>query len=138
MDLAESPYVFVSPDELLAFAERDAAGIVVWLRGEHDASTVDGLWEIVARAIDFDDADVVIDLSGVEFMGSATVGVVNRARDCLRARSRSLTLRAPSRCARRLLGLYNLTDLPDPLPVDLPPALSRKSERSGVAGRAGS
>ena len=40
----------------------------------------------------FDDADLVIDLSEVEFMSAATVGIIVRAGALLRALSRSLTL----------------------------------------------
>jgi anti-sigma B factor antagonist len=99
--------------DVLAYAEREADHTVVWLNGEHDASTVAALWEVMARAIARNDGDVVIDLSGVEFLGSATVGVIMRARDTLRPRSRSLTLRCPSRCAARVLDLYGLADLRD-------------------------
>ena len=54
---------------------RAAGRTVVWLRGEHDISTVDALANVLARAIAFDD-DVVVDLCDVEFMGAATVGVI--------------------------------------------------------------
>ena len=103
--------VTVSRRGLLAFARRDAARTVVWLRGEHDISTVAVLAEIMARAIARDDADLVVDLSEVQFMGAATVGVLVRARELLEPRSRSLTLRSPSRCARRMLDLCGHADL---------------------------
>ena len=73
----------VSRRRLLAFARRDAARTVVWLRGEHDVSTVAALSETLARAIALDDADLVVDLSDVQFMGAATVGVIVRARELL-------------------------------------------------------
>jgi hypothetical protein len=53
-------------------------------------------------------------------MSAATIGVFVRARTLLRARSRSLVVRSPSRCARRLLDLCGLADLIDPRPVDTP------------------
>lgn len=87
--------------------------IVVWVRGEHDASTAKPLAETIARAIAVDHADVIIDMRGVEFMSCATVGVIVRTRTLLRHRSRRLTVRAPSRCARHLLELCDLTDLID-------------------------
>ncbi len=51
-------------------------------------------------------------------MGAATVGVIIRARELLRLRSRSLVLRSPSRCARRILHLCGAADLLDPHLVD--------------------
>jgi anti-anti-sigma factor len=89
----------------------DSARVVVWLRGEHDISTVAALSEAMDRAIMFDDADVVVDLSDVQFMGAATVAVLRRARDLLRARSRCLVLRSPPACATRLLELCGDADL---------------------------
>jgi anti-anti-sigma regulatory factor len=44
---------------------------------------VDELSEAIARAIALDDDDLVIDLSGVEFMGAATIGVLVRASEVL-------------------------------------------------------
>jgi anti-anti-sigma factor len=80
------------------------------LRGEHDVSTVTALSETLARAIAADHADLVVDLSGVQFMDAATVGVIVRAREFLGARSRCLTLRSPSRCASRVLHLCGVDD----------------------------
>ena len=45
---------------------------VVWVRGAHDASTVVALCLTMARAIAFDDTDLVIDLSEATFMDAAT------------------------------------------------------------------
>jgi anti-anti-sigma factor len=103
----------------VAFVGRDDDRIVVWLRGEHDVSTQVALSETMAGAFALDDADVVIDLSGVEFMGAATVGVIVRAGEFLRLRSRCLVLRAPSTCARRILDLCGLAGLLEPRPVDV-------------------
>ena len=88
----------------------DAAGNVVWLRGEHDIFTVAALWATMARAIAFDDGDVMVDLSAVDFMGASTIGVLVRARKILRRQSRSLTLRSPSTRALRVLGLCHLAN----------------------------
>src|SRR4029453_9007420 len=102
---------------LIDFARRDAAHTVVWLRGEHDISTVGALSETLARAI-ARDADVVVDLSEVDFMGAATVGIIIRAGELLGLRSRSLAVRSPSRCARRILDLCGRAGLLDPRSVD--------------------
>jgi anti-anti-sigma factor len=120
----------VSRRGLLGFARRDAARTVVWLRGEHDVSSVAALSETMARAIALDDADLVVDLSDVQFMGAATVGVIARARELLALRSRSLTLRSPPRCARRILDLSGHSYLLDPRPVDATPT-------AGTAGALG-
>ena len=101
----------------VAFVGREDDRIVVWLRGEHDSSTLAALSETVAGAFALDDADVVVDLSGVEFMGVATVGLIIRAGEFLRLRSRCLALRAPSTCARRILDLCGLAGLLDPRSV---------------------
>jgi anti-anti-sigma factor len=122
--------VTVSRPHVTAFAGRNPDRTVVWLRGEHDASTVAALSEIMARAIALDDADVVVDLSDVQFMGAATVGVIIRAREFLRLRSRSLVLRSPSECARRILDVSGHADLLDPRPVDTAPL-------TGTAGALG-
>ena len=49
---------------------------VVWLRGEHDRCTAEGLAVMLADAIAADDSDLVVDLCDVTFMGAATVGVL--------------------------------------------------------------
>ena len=110
---SESSSVVRSPDEVLARVVRSAATTVVWIRGEQDASTVAALSETLALAISLDDSDLVVDLSGVEFMSAATVGVLVRAREFLRSVSRSLQVQSPSTCARRILALCNLGDLLD-------------------------
>ena len=114
----------IRPDPVLV--EREANCTVVSLRGEHDIATLAELSEAMARGIALDHADVVVDLSGVEFMGAATATVIVRARDFLRTHSRGLTVRSPSRCAQRLLDACDLSGLVEPAqPVDdLRPRLS--------------
>lgn len=86
----------------------DAYRSVVWLRGEYDLSTLTAVSETLARAIAVDEADVVVDLSEVTFMGAETVGMIVRARAFLGLRSRSLELRCPSARARRVLDLCDI------------------------------
>jgi anti-anti-sigma factor len=117
--------VFLSP------AEWDVSNAVVWLRGEHDISTLPALREIMLRAIGHDDADLTLDLSEVTFIDAATVGTIVRTREFLRFWSRSLALRSPSRCARRVLELCDLTDLTDL--VDLGRSEATGSARSATA-----
>jgi anti-sigma B factor antagonist len=135
VELKESSYRVVSRFDQLALAERDADRTVVWLRGEHDASTVAALWDAIGQAIATDDTDVVVDLSGVDFMGSATVGVIIRARESIRPRA--LTLRSPSRCAQRVLDLYGLAHLLDDRPVDATCAPWADVADPSTAGRDG-
>jgi anti-anti-sigma factor len=83
--------------------------------------TVDELWERLARAFALDDADVVLDLSGVQFMGAATIDVIVRAKDALDLRSRVLTLRSPSESAQRVVDLCGLADLVEGSSLDAQP-----------------
>jgi anti-anti-sigma factor len=84
------------------------------MRGEHDASTMSALSETLARAIALDDAALVIDLTEVEFMSSATVGVIMRTRKFLEKRSRTLSLRSPPACVLRVFEVCGLSDLLEP------------------------
>jgi anti-anti-sigma factor len=88
--------------------EYDVDLVVIRLVGEHDLSTVIPLSETIARASALNDVDVVVDLSAVQFLSAATIGVVVRALESLRLRSRSLMLRSPSTRARRVLDLCGL------------------------------
>jgi anti-sigma B factor antagonist len=102
----------------LAIPGGDADRGVVSLRGEYDISTVTALSETLARAIALDDADLIVDLSGVRFMDASTIGVIVRACNILRLRSRTLVLRSPSALARRVLEVCGLAVLVDPQPVN--------------------
>jgi len=88
---------------------------VVWVRGEQDIGTAAVLWERLEGAIAFDDADLALEMSGVTFLDASTIGVVVRACRHLRGRSRSLSVRSPSRCARRVLELCDLGHLIAPV-----------------------
>jgi anti-anti-sigma factor len=94
----------------------EAGPIVIWLWGEHDASTDSLLCLTLARAIAFDRSGLILDLSEVGFIGASTLGVIVRAREFLRQRSRSLTVRAPSAQVRRVIDACGLTDLLGPSP----------------------
>jgi anti-anti-sigma factor len=69
---------------------------VVWVRGEHDLAN-----------------RVHLSVSGVTFMDASTIGALVGARNGLAARSRSLSVRAPSLRARRVLDLCGLAYLID-------------------------
>lgn len=93
---------------------------IVDVRGEHDISTVAALAAELARAIGAADADLTIDLSEVRFMDASTVSVILLARQFLRGRQHSLAVRAPSRCAQRIIHICELDELLEARP--LPPA----------------
>lgn len=84
---------------------------VLWLNGEQDIATVSVLADALDRAISVDDADLIVDLSGVTFIDAGTISELMRGRNNLRLQSRSLTLRSPPRGARRILDLCGLTGL---------------------------
>jgi anti-sigma B factor antagonist len=84
---------------------------VASLRGEHDLSTVPALCEMLAEAIADGGADLILDLSAVQFLDASTVRVIAAAGEFLAARSRSLTLRSPSRCAQHVIDLCGLSGL---------------------------
>jgi len=84
---------------------------VVCLRGEHDTSSVAVVSDAVASAIALGGVDLVVDLSDVQFMDAATVGLIIRIHKLLQERSGFLVLRSPSARARRVLDLCDL-DLP--------------------------
>ncbi len=104
----------VAPRHSALLVSRDGDRTVVRLDGEHDVATVFVLADTLARAISVDDADLIVDLSGVTFISAATIGVLICGRNILRRQSRSLTLRSPSRCARRVLDVCGLAGLVDP------------------------
>ena len=118
MRLTESSPITILDSLLVLPAKWDVDNAVVWLRGEQDLSTIPALSETIARAIAHDDADLKLDLSEVLFIDAATAGVIVRTREFLRLRGRSLSLRSPSRCARRILELCDLTDLIEPGPIE--------------------
>ncbi len=101
-------------------ARHELAPTVIRLDGEYDSATTHCLTDTLVRAICRDHADLIVDLSGVTFIGAATIGQLLRARNFLRRQSRSLTLRSPSRCAERVLVLCGLTDLVAPVALPSP------------------
>jgi anti-anti-sigma factor len=87
---------------------RDCEPGVVWLDGEEDIATVAILADTLARAVSAHDADLTVDLSRVTFLSTATIDELIRVRNILLRQNRALTLRSPSRCARRVLDACGL------------------------------
>jgi anti-anti-sigma factor len=108
------PYVAARDWDSAPLVSRDGERAVVWLDGEHDSATAAILADALANVTSADDANLIVDLSGVTFMSTATIDQLIRARNLLLGQSRNLTLRSPSKCARRLLDLCGLADLEEP------------------------
>jgi anti-anti-sigma factor len=117
VDAIASFSVTVRGRDVQAFSGSDDRTVVV-LRGEHDRATMSALSDTITRAIALDGTDLVVDLSGVEFIDGGTVGALVEARNFLWKQSRSLHLMFPSPCARRILDLCGVDYLPGPGSAD--------------------
>ena len=107
------------PDGGILFCAADNDGFVVWLQGEHDAGSASALKSMLSQAMASEYETVVVDLSGIEFMGAATVGLIIAARERLRLSSRNLAIRAPSHCASRILDLCGFSEFLDGGPLEV-------------------
>ena len=104
------------------------------LRGDQDLSTVPALCETLAGAIAAGGADLILDLSAVDFLDASTVRVIVATREFLRGRSRSLVLRSPSSCAQRVLDLCGLSGLVERDPLESVDALQLTGARFAAPG----
>jgi len=89
----------------------DPEPTVASFSGELDISTLGDLCETLAAVIAFGDADLILDLSAVDFLDASAAGVLFRAEEFLAARSRCLVLRSPPAGARHVLDLCGRSDL---------------------------
>lgn len=78
---------------------------IIWVRGEHDLSTVDDLGSATASAVTAGEGDVIVDLHEASFIDASTMAVLARARVQLRSSGRDITIRAPSRQARFVIDV---------------------------------
>lgn len=101
-------------DWLAAAVFPEGAVTVVALRGDADRATLhvvrDALTDVIAER----NGDVVVDLTQTDFIDTAALRVLLRARETLEVSGRHLTLRSPSRSTRRLLGVFGLGHLTSP------------------------
>lgn len=81
---------------------------VVWLDGEEDIATVAVLAGRLDQAVSADHRDLIVDLSGLTFLSTATIEELIRVRNILLGQNRNLSLRSPSPFASRLLNLCGL------------------------------
>ena len=85
---------------------------MVELLGEHDVGTAISIATALRDAAgDGDGGDVVVDLHAVTFMDASTIGALVDASCERRQHGHTLLLRSPSRVARRLLDLCDLSDM---------------------------
>jgi anti-anti-sigma factor len=85
---------------------------VIHVRGEIDFATCERLRDAIEPHLG-PAQTIVLDLSGVEFMDSACLNVLVKARGTLTADGGSLVLRNPSEAARRLLTVARAGHLLD-------------------------
>jgi anti-sigma B factor antagonist len=125
MTQIRTPATVMPPIVLLPSASSDVDKTVVSLCGEHDLTTAHSLSAAIATAAAVDDTDLVLDLSGVQFMDSSTIVALLRGKSLLKTRGRTMTVRNPSRPARYVLGLCDLRYIVEPPPLTLVPAPGR-------------
>ena len=90
----------------------EASRVVVRLWGEHGLASTAMIADAFFDAVDNSDADVVVDLTAVEFMDCSTLRVLVSSRAMLAQRSRRLTVRvSPTAFAHRVLVLCGLGDM---------------------------
>lgn len=88
----------------------ECAPAVVWLDGEEDIATVAALADTLAKAVAAGDGDLIVDLSGLTFLSTATIEELMRVRDILLLQHRNMSLRSPSPFVRRVLDLCGVSD----------------------------
>lgn len=80
----------------------------VSLRGELDLVSASHLRQVLARLCRDGYPKIVVDLSGLEFLGAVGLAVFHQVDDQLRAVDRQLILYRPRRLARRALAITGL------------------------------
>jgi anti-anti-sigma factor len=100
---------------------------VTSVRGELDAHTAPTLHNLLRGLVDSGHTALVIDLAAVTFIGAGGLGVIASTGSAVRALGGSVTLRSPTRQARRILEITGIsqrvliedTDAPTGLRADL-------------------
>ena len=103
----------------------EGASTVVAIHGEADLFTLPGVVEALTRVIADSDGRVIVDLSGADFVDTATVRAIGRAWEFLAQRDRRLTVRSPGRMAVRVLAFLGLPHIVEPALADALPAAPR-------------
>jgi anti-anti-sigma factor len=89
----------------------EGSDTVIALRGEADVATLPVVADVLARVIADQRGDVIVDLAETEFIDTATLRALLRAREVLDCDGRQLALLSPSRIADRLLAVFGLSHL---------------------------
>lgn len=89
----------------------EGGATVIALRGEADVAALPVVADALVRVIVHQQGDVIVDLAETEFIDTATLRSLLRAREVLEWGGRRLTLRSPSRIADRVLAVFGLSHL---------------------------
>jgi anti-anti-sigma factor len=111
MTLIEPARPSVRVRRLAVSVSADGAATVVRLHGEVDVANLPVVVNMLTRVIADHDGPIIVDLADTAFIDAGTVHALTRASHILDDRGRTLTLRSPSRAARRLLALLELSHL---------------------------
>lgn len=96
------PHLSISSDEALSVSTyRVGAGVVATATGEIDHATADLLRTVMDGLVDIGEDQVILDLSGVTFLGAAGLGVIADVTRRLVGSNTVLHLRSPSTIVRR-------------------------------------
>jgi anti-sigma B factor antagonist len=99
------------PDGALVTHSIDRLGVALAVQGELDLASAPRLARRIKDALCMPVARVTVELSGVEFIDSQGLHVLNDARLAARERGVALVLASPSRCVLRLLEVTSMIDL---------------------------
>ena len=89
-------------------ATSNAPSATVVLGGEIDIATSPAIRRFLLAAVSGGDVHLAVDMSGVTFIDAAGIGVLVAAANRAREAGGGLSLLAPSRQVRRLLGVLHL------------------------------
>jgi anti-sigma B factor antagonist len=81
------------------------------LQGEVDLASAQTIRELLTNAIAADDADVVVDMSRVTFMGATGLNILVSALNRLGDTGRRLIVKSPSASVRRILGICQMDQI---------------------------
>jgi anti-anti-sigma factor len=95
----------------VAVGATETGAVLLTVEGVLDMATSDRLRAVAEKALREGARDLVLDLAGVGFIDSTGVGALVAVRNLAIDREAALTLRDPSRPARRILELSTLVDV---------------------------
>ena len=95
---------------LTATVRAEDARTIVALRGEADLASQPVVAQVVSQVIAASGGDIVVS-TRLDFVDSASLRCVGLAQQLLHVQGRTLTVRAPSRMAAKILGLLGLSHL---------------------------